>query len=108
MTFSYYINYSKPKVDKHDLDKLNEIADKYEDVNKYDMDDISKDYIKNRRNEMSFNKRNDEFIKNHSANKVIKDDRYYAWVDEVDPNSELTESELEQMYRSIYPNRIKK
>ena len=213
---------SKPKVDKHDLDKLNEIADKYEDVNKYDMDDISRDYIKNRRNEMAYNKRNDEFKANHksatenkiqkvidrynnpdrstatlsdmveleirkdgerfvivdktetlgytggdkyerrsreriekeiteklrkefndedlylepdvpgrlviasdkkelggfvvdnpkkytsNAKPVIKDHWYYAWVDEVDPNSELTESELEQMYRSIYPNRIKK
>lgn len=242
---------SKPKVDKHDLDKLNEIADKYKDVNKYDMDDISKDYIKNRRNEMSFNKRNDEFKANNTVRinnlnqyrkdyftpgkddnetkdkiiktlndmpagtelgqnyeenvsgwtshggytskhqrvlaykknedgswegpygkkdvndmalsvihngtdiktleqakadkeklsindrtehrdivnigkdsagndvgkstfrttynrQIVKDDRYYAWVDEVDPNSELTESELEQMYRSIYPNRIKK
>lgn len=45
---------------------------------------------------------------NTTQGRIVKDDRYYDWVDEVDPNSELTESELEQMYRSIYPNRRKK
>lgn len=44
----------------------------------------------------------------NNAGRIVKDSKYYDWVDEVDPNSELTESELEQMYRSIYPNRIKK
>lgn len=45
---------------------------------------------------------------NTTQGRIVKDSKYYAWVDEVDPNSELTESELEQLYRSIYPNRYKK
>lgn len=83
---------SKPKVDKHDLETLNRIADNYENENDYDMDDISKDYIKNRRNEMPFNKRNDEFIKNHTPK--------YKYVTEEEVKSKLGEScqrELDKM-----------
>ncbi len=29
----------------------------------------------------------------------IKDERYYDWVEEVDPNCNLTEEELEIMYQ---------
>lgn len=61
---------SKPKVDDHDLDKLREIADNYEDESKYDLDDIQKDYIKNRRNEMSYNKRNENFKPNTTQGKI--------------------------------------
>lgn len=45
----------------NDHNKLNEIADNYENIDKYkDLDDISKDYIKNRRREMA----NEEFTRN--------------------------------------------
>lgn len=74
----------KTKVDKNDINALNKIADNYEDINKYDgLDDTAKDYIKNRRNEMSTNKRISDFNKSSDKvrekslnNKLYANDRY--------------------------------
>lgn len=52
--FERYLNQKGSlKVDKNDIETLKKIADSNEDINKYEgLDDIAKDYIKNRRNEI--------------------------------------------------------
>ena len=37
---------------------------------------------------------------------IIKNEEFYNFVEETDPNCELTEKELEDIYKSIYPERL--
>ena len=62
-----YADKKKHTIDKNDINALNELADSGKDINDYyGLDDIAKDYIKNRRQEIGrneFTKRADEVHK---------------------------------------------
>ena len=68
----------KIKVDPNDRATLNKIADSYDNIDKYEgLDDISKDYIKNRRQEMSRQEFTDKANEIHekSLQKAIENEK---------------------------------
>ena len=85
---------AKIKIDLNDQDKLNEISDNYENVDKYELDEISRDYILNRRKEISYNKRMNDFVE---RDKKFREDQERKIVSDYE-NGEIGYDEVLQKF----------
>ena len=96
------IEANKPAGQKtSDLIKENNVKTFADEIKEKDI--LSKEEMA-KANGIPIEKYDDTIIK--SSGKVIKDQRYYDWVEKIDPNTNLSDKELEDIYKSTFPDRI--
>lgn len=96
MKASGKFNKKKKKIDLNDHKEIDRIADSYENIDNYELDDITRDYIKNRRKEMAqaefTNKANE--IHEKSLARAIENEKSMDEDKRYNTNSEANDKEL--------------